>query len=42
MVGDEVVWRDDHHVTATYATSRREAVWKILKATGLFGTARGT
>jgi peptidoglycan/LPS O-acetylase OafA/YrhL len=42
VVGDEVVWRDDHHVTATYATSRREVVWQILKATGLFGTARGT
>ncbi len=42
VVGDEVVWRDDHHVTATYAISRRQAVWKILLATGLFGTAEGT
>ena len=42
VVGDEVVWRDDHHVTARYAESRREQVWRILQATGLFGTARGT
>ena len=42
VVDDEVVWRDDHHVTATYATSRREAVWKILTATGAFTAAEGT
>jgi peptidoglycan/LPS O-acetylase OafA/YrhL len=42
VVGNEVVWRDDHHVTATYATSRRDAVWKILVATGLFGDSEGT
>ncbi|MGH3345855.1 MAG: acyltransferase family protein [Nocardioides sp.] len=34
VVGDVIVWRDDHHVTATYATSRRDAVWKILRASG--------
>ena len=34
VVGDVVVWRDDHHVTATYDTSRRDAVWKILSRTG--------
>ena len=42
VVGDEVVWRDDHHVTATYAISRRRAVWKILTETGVFGAAEGT
>ncbi len=41
VVGDEVVWRDDHHVTASYATSRREAVWKILTATGAVRAADG-
>ncbi|HYH35105.1 MAG TPA: acyltransferase family protein [Nocardioides sp.] len=37
VVGDEVVWRDDHHVTASYAVSRRDAVWEILRRTGAFG-----
>ncbi len=41
VVGDEVVWRDDHHVTATYATSRREAVWQLLNETGVFEAADG-
>ena len=36
VVGDEVVWRDDHHVTASFAVSRREAVWRILQRTGAF------
>jgi hypothetical protein len=34
VVDDVIVWRDDHHVTATYATSRRDAVWKILEKAG--------
>ena len=34
VVGDEVVWRDDHHVTARYAESRREQVWRILQDSG--------
>ena len=34
VVDGTIVWRDDHHVTATYATSRRDAVWKILEKTG--------
>jgi len=34
VVDDEVVWRDDHHVTARYAESRREQVWRILQDTG--------
>lgn len=37
VVGDEVVWRDDHHVTASYAVSRAEEVWKALRRTGAFG-----
>ncbi|MGZ5401256.1 MAG: acyltransferase family protein, partial [Nocardioides sp.] len=41
VVGDEVVWRDDHHVTAAFATSRRDAVWKILAETGVFQDASG-
>ena len=35
VVGDEVVWRDDHHVTATYAESRAEEVWRILERAGI-------
>ena len=34
VVGDQVVWRDDHHVTASYATSRRDVVWRVLRRTG--------
>lgn len=36
IVGDQVVWRDDHHYTASYGLARRDQVWKILSATGLF------
>ena len=36
VVDDEVVWRDDHHVTAGYAVSRRDQVWQILQETGAF------
>ena len=36
VVGQEVVWRDNHHVTARYAVSRREAAWRILQRTGAF------
>jgi hypothetical protein len=32
VVGGEIVWRDDHHVTAQYAVSRRDQVWKLLRA----------
>ena len=34
VVDDEVVWRDDHHVTASYAVSRRDVVWDLLLRTG--------
>jgi hypothetical protein len=36
VVEDQVVWRDDHHVTAAYAVSRRDQVWQILQETGAF------
>ena len=36
VVEGEVVWRDDHHVTARYAESRRDTVWQILRRTGAF------
>ncbi|HEX6150495.1 acyltransferase family protein [Nocardioides sp.] len=41
VVDDLVVWRDDHHVTATYATSRRDAVWKILAETARIESGEG-
>jgi peptidoglycan/LPS O-acetylase OafA/YrhL len=31
VVDGDVVWRDDHHVTARYGVARREQVWRILK-----------
>ena len=37
VVDDQVVWRDDHHVTASYAVSRRDAVWETLARTGAVG-----
>lgn len=37
VVGDEVVWRDDHHVTASYAVSRAEQAWRALRRTVAFG-----
>ena len=37
VVDDQVVWRDDHHVTASYAVSRRDAVWDVLARTGALG-----
>jgi len=37
VVDDQVVWRDDHHVTASYAVSRRDAVWDALSRTGALG-----
>ena len=40
VVNGEVVWRDNHHVTATYAEARREQVWRILEASGVL-SARG-
>ncbi len=35
VVDDEVVWRDDHHVTAGFAVSRAPEVWRILQGTGV-------
>jgi peptidoglycan/LPS O-acetylase OafA/YrhL len=36
VVDGDVVWRDDHHLTAAYATSRRDEVWRLLRGTGAF------
>ena len=30
VVDDQVVWRDDHHLTARYAVARRDQAWHIL------------
>jgi peptidoglycan/LPS O-acetylase OafA/YrhL len=35
LVGDTVVWRDDHHYTVTWAMERRAALWEDLLGTGL-------
>jgi hypothetical protein len=42
VVGDEVVWRDDHHVTASFAMSRRDVVWRILSRNEPFRSVGGT
>ena len=34
VVDSEIVWRDDHHYTASYARSRSEQVWDLLHQTG--------
>ena len=36
LVGDTVVWRDDHHYTVTWAMERRAELWHSLVGTGLF------
>jgi hypothetical protein len=41
VVGRHVVWRDDHHYTARFATSRREAVWRTLADAGAFDVSDG-
>jgi hypothetical protein len=37
VVGDTVVWRDDHHYTVSWAMERRRQLWEALRRTGLFG-----
>jgi peptidoglycan/LPS O-acetylase OafA/YrhL len=32
VVDDQVVWRDEHHLTARYAVSRRDRAWHLLRA----------
>jgi peptidoglycan/LPS O-acetylase OafA/YrhL len=39
VVGDKIVWRDDHHYTASYAISRRQEVWKILTDSGVIDSS---
>ena len=36
LMGDTVVWRDDHHYTVPWAMERRAELWKSLVGTGLF------
>jgi hypothetical protein len=33
--GGTVVWKDEDHVTGTYLDEQREALWRLLTATGL-------
>ena len=40
VVDGEIVWRDDHHVTARFAAARREHVWRLIQRTGVL-SARG-
>jgi peptidoglycan/LPS O-acetylase OafA/YrhL len=35
VVDGEIVWRDDHHVTARFAAARREQVWTLIRRTGV-------
>ena len=35
VVNGDVVWRDNHHVTATFAEHREEQVWRLITATGV-------
>jgi hypothetical protein len=39
VVDGSVVWRDDHHYTASYANQRRDRVWRQLMQTGVLQTA---
>ncbi|WP_167880587.1 acyltransferase family protein [Nocardioides guangzhouensis] len=40
MDGDQVVWRDDHHYTASYVEARSAGVWKAFQDAGVF-TGKG-
>jgi peptidoglycan/LPS O-acetylase OafA/YrhL len=42
VVHGDVVWRDDHHVTATYALHREEQVWEAIRATGVLDGLDGS
>ena len=35
VVDGEIVWRDDHHVTARFAQARRQQVWRLIRRTGV-------
>ncbi|MBA2507928.1 MAG: acyltransferase [Nocardioidaceae bacterium] len=39
VVDSEIVWRDDHHYTASFATSRADEVWRLIEQTGVLGSA---
>ncbi len=42
VVDGDIVWRDDHHVTATYARHREEQVWRLLTGTGVLAGLDGS
>ena len=42
VVGNDIVWRDDHHVTATYARHREEQVWDRITASGVLAGLDGS
>lgn len=42
VVDGQVVWRDDHHVTATYYRQRSEAIHDLLLGTGLLTPSGST
>jgi hypothetical protein len=41
VVDGHVVWRDNHHYTAAYATARRAGVWQVLTEAGAFDLPEG-
>jgi hypothetical protein len=42
VVDGDIVWRDDHHVTATFARHREPQVWDLIRASGVLDGLRGT
>jgi hypothetical protein len=42
VVDGDIVWRDDHHVTATFARHREPEVWDLITATGVLDGLGGT
>ena len=42
VVDGDIVWRDDHHVTATFARHREPQVWDLIRASGVLDGLAGT
>ncbi len=42
VVDGDIVWRDNHHVTATFAEHREEQVWERITQTGVLAGLAGT
>lgn len=40
VVDGEVVWRDSEHLTAEYAKSRADEVWRLVRRSGVFQDTR--